>query len=73
MANDFTRMSNNIQIQNYNFLPSIQIDLLDNSQSNANFMTSNMFSAFGSIDIWDGPINQVPHPKIDFKKFSRYL
>ena len=75
MANDFSGHSNNIKIEDYNFLPSIQVDLLDGSQGNRDFIANPMkMMSFGEqIDIWDGPINQKPYPKIDFMKFNRYF
>ena len=59
-------------MDNFNFLPSLSIDLLD-------FSTMNLFKILmdKKLDIWEGPIVPINKGgtgvKIDMKKLNRYI
>ena len=52
MAFDLSDENNNFKLEDFKFLPSIGIALLDNGDTNRNEIRS-----MSNVDIWDGPIN----------------
>ena len=69
MANEFTGDSNNIDLKKYNFLPSLEIKILHDSEERRKNIDSD-----NPINIFDQPkISGVKELTIDLKKLSQYI
>jgi hypothetical protein len=66
MANNFSE-HNHFYLKDFNFIPSIEIKLLS-ALTGQSSKLDELASQSDEIDIWDGPINLNPAPKIDIDK-----
>ena len=68
MALDHEQEENVIKMADFNFLPSFNIDLLDNTKK-----TRTRIDADAKFDLFDQKIENVAYPVINLKKLEQYV
>ena len=70
MANDFSGEYNDLLMEDFNFLPSFRVQLLDNSLTNKKRIDQEKYD----IDIFDQEsIAKVAYPTINYEKLEQYI
>ena len=68
MANDFEDEHNDFSMKDFNFLPSLYVELLEDTQLERKIVQDD-----AKVDIWEEDITTTSSPNVSIDKFHKYF